>query len=151
MTTDDKDQSDLADASERILVQCKKDILSAIRNAKNERGESIDQDGRMFILATFLHGYILAIAELSDLLKMPLLPVLTEVVCSMAGNRNLEGLEEAIHQLLHRLDRSIPDGDLNQMKMEVLDMMAARAGKKSPFDEFGIEMPKAKKGDFDVN
>ena len=151
MKTDDESQSSLDDAGERILVQCKKDILSTIRNATNERGEPVDQDGRMFILATFLHGYIRAIAELTGMLKIPLLPLLTDVVCSVAGNRNLEGLEESIHHLLHRLDRTLPDGDLNRMGEELLDSAVAKVLGKNVQNNFGVELPKPKKGDFSVN
>lgn len=151
MKADEKTRIDLDDASKRIMDECKKTILQTIRNSKKESGAPIDQDERLFILASFLHGYVRAIAELANLLDMPLLPLLTDVVCGVSMSRNLEGMEETIHQLLHRLDHSIPDGDLNRMKMEVLDMVASRAGNKSPFDEFGIEMPKSKKGDFDVN
>lgn len=151
MKMDDETRRDLDDASERVMAECKKTILRTIRNSKKTGGEPIDQEERLFILATFLHGYIRAIAELATMLDMPLLPLLTDVVCGVSVTRNLEGIEESIHQLLHRLDHSIPDGDLNRMKMEVLDMTAARAGNKTPFDEFGIEMPKSKKSDFDVN
>jgi hypothetical protein len=151
MKMDDETRSSLDDASERILVQCKKDILSAVRNATNERGEPVDQDGRMFILATFLHGYVLAIAELTGLLKMPILPLLTDVVCSVAREHNLEGIEEAIHQLLHRLDHSIPDGDLNHMGDELLDSAFAKVLGKNVQHRVSTELSKPKKGDFSVN
>jgi hypothetical protein len=151
MKTEEEAQGDLEEASERILVQCKKDILSAVRTATDERGEPVDQDGRMFILATFLHGYVLAIAELTGLLKMPLLPLLADVVCSVARDRNLEGLEESIHQLLHRLDHSLPDGDLNRVGNELLDSAFAKVLGKNVQDHFGMELPKPKKGDFSVN
>ena len=151
MKTEDEAQSDLEEASERILVQCKKDILSAVRTATNEHGEPVDRDGQMFILATFLHGYVLAIAELTNMLKIPLLPLLADVVCSVAGSRNLKGLEESIHQLLHRLDHSIPDGDLNRMGDELLDSAVAKVLGKSAKDHFGTELSKPKKGDFSVN
>lgn len=150
MKTDDEIEGDLEAASERIMVKCKKEILSTLRNAKTESGKPIDQEERMFILLTFLRGYTRAVAELSNAINVPLLPLMTDLVCSVAGTRNLEGLEQSIHVLLHKLEQTLPDGDLNRMGDELLNSAVLKVLGKSVKDQFGV-VPTPKKGDFSVN
>lgn len=150
---DDYDvRADLEAASDRILSQCKKDILEAVRGARDAEGNPIEGEDRMFLLETFRRGYMRAFIELSNMHEIPLLTILTEMVCDLSMSRNLDGLEEGVHRFLHRLNHAVPDGDLSKLGEQMLNAVKVRVVSGSGSEDLGVGFPSSsKKTDYDVN